>query len=84
MEEPAFLSDELDLEESDRIGAALDVAVSGQITKAELLETIEKSGQIEGVMESALQLTLEEYREVEAAWKAAPVPKKSKIRRRQK
>lgn len=80
--EPAFLSDELFLEESERIAAANLLRTCGKPSKDSLLQAIEKQGQIDGLLESAVLLTLDDYREVEAAWLAAPVPAKPKIRRR--
>lgn len=84
MEEPAFLSDELDLDDDDRIGAAQTAMTTGVPSKNELLAAIEKHGQVEGVLESALLLPLRDYRDIEAAWKAAPKPKLPKMRRRKK
>lgn len=82
--EPAFLSDELDLTESDKASGWHDLATAGLPTKAALLATVEREGQVEGILEAARLLTLEEYREIEAAWKAAPTPKLPKIRRRKR
>lgn len=80
--EPAFLSDELDLTESDKASGWHDLATAGVPTKAELLATVEREGKVEGILEAARLLSLEEYREIEAAWKLAPTPKLPKIRRR--
>lgn len=82
MEEPAFLSEELDLDDNDRIGAAHTAMTTGTPSKNALLELIRKEGQIEGVLEAALLLPLRDYRDVEEVWNAAPKPKLPKIRRR--
>lgn len=84
MEEPAFLSEELDLDENERIGAAHTAMTTGVPSKNALLETIRKEGQVDGVLESALLLPLQDYRDIEEVWKAAPKPKLPKIRRRKK
>lgn len=80
----AFLSDELDLTEAERVGAANVYNSVGAASRAELMETIRRHGKIDGIVESALLLPLADYYDVVAAWNDAPVPDKPKIRRRKR
>lgn len=80
--EPAYLSEELDLTDAERIGAAHTAQLTGIPTKQELLDTIERHGQVDGIVESALLLPLADYYEVFETWTAAPKPALPKTRKR--
>ena len=81
---PAFLSDELDLDENQRVGAAEMFRTIGPPNKADLMRCIQRNGKIDGIVESAWLLPMDDYRDVEAAWSVAPVPDRPKIRRRKR
>lgn len=72
MPELAYESDELDLTEAERASARNDIRMGFESSEADLLNTIGRRGQLDGVMEAALGLPLDGYRRVEEAFKAAP------------
>lgn len=82
MSEPAYMSDELGLTEAQRIDVEQAAKVAPQPTAAELLACIRRNGRVDGILESALGLPLADYRNIKAAWLAAPIPDRPRTRRR--
>lgn len=78
MAELAFQSEELELEEWQRAGARhlynlIQDGMAGRPpTASELIRSIQKQGQDSALLESALLLPLDEYRQVEEVYKKAP------------
>jgi hypothetical protein len=82
---PAYLSDELDLNEAERAGvrniASTPIVEDGNVigtlgrtSMDELLACVERSGQVDGIIETAWALPLWKFRKVEEAWRAAQTP----------
>lgn len=82
MSELTYESDEVELTEAERAGVRHDAQVCKQPTVRELLKCIRRNGKVDGIVEAALGLPVEQYRRVEDAWKRAPVPDQPKTRRR--
>ena len=83
MAEPAYLSEELDLQEHQRVGAALLARLNSETpTAAQLIEKLRRDGRDDAVLECALLLTLDEYRRVEEVFKQVEPPRRPQIRRR--
>jgi hypothetical protein len=90
---PAYLTDALGLSEAEKWSVAnilrtpvkntdgVQVDVLGPPKLRALLRCIERNGQVGGILESAWALPLAEYRQIEAAWRAAEPPGRSKLRR---
>lgn len=82
MSELAYESDKVDLTEAERAGARHDAAVCEQPSVSELMKCIKRSGKVDGIVEAALGLPVEQYERVRDAWKRAPAPDLPKTRRR--
>lgn len=71
MPEPAYLSEELDLDPVDKV-AAFNLATtpgSTQPTADELIESLQRNGQDQTILECALALPIEDYRRVEEVYR---------------
>jgi hypothetical protein len=87
---PAYLSEELELSEDEKVGVELIAKTSikdsagkltgylGVASMEDLLRCIERNGRADGIIETAWALPLWQFRKVEEAWRAAP---KTKMRR---
>lgn len=80
--QPAFLSDDLDLDEVDKACARYDYINFGPASSAELIECIHRNGRIDGIIECALLLPLRDYYRVKAVWENAIPPEPIKKRRK--
>jgi len=84
MSEPAYLSEELDISSADKV-AAFNLATtpgSRQPTADELIESLQRNGQDQSILEVALALPLEEYRRVEEVYRRTERRREPQKRRR--
>ena len=86
MAEPAYESDELGLSETDKICAVHSTRIAGQPSTQALIDAANKAAAHneagDGILESALGLSLEGYRAVERAVKRIPPVRLPRVRRR--
>ena len=78
---PAYESEELGLTETERIEAKHAAQVAGQPPMTRIIDAIKRDGQDPALLEAALGLPLEQYRKVEAAFKAQPRPRRMRAPR---
>lgn len=84
MPDPAYLSEELDLDPADMV-AAYNLATtpgSTRPTADDLIASLQRNGQDQAILEVALQLPLEEYRRVEEVYRRTPRQHTPQKRRR--
>lgn len=83
MTELAFESEELDLNDAERACARSEYRQFGPANAAELIAGLRRNGhKTDGYVESALCLSLEDYRRVVEVHKSLPDPPRPMIRRK--
>jgi hypothetical protein len=73
---PAYEAEELGLTPDEKAAASHAIRVAGQPTASQIIAAIKRDGRDPALLDAALGLTLEDYRRVEAVYKAQPVVRK--------